>query len=63
MGKRKITWDDMYKDFKIKFPTRSKGVMGFKPHDVGVILLYFPEGKKMLFNHYTGDLYDFESKK
>lgn len=62
MGKRKTTWSDIYKDFKRTHPTRSKGVMGFKPYSFGTILLYFPNGKKMLYNHDTGKLCDFASE-
>ena len=61
MGKRKITWDDIYKDFKRTHPNRSEGVMGFRPYGFATILLYFPNGKRMLYNHDTGDLSDVET--
>ena len=51
--KKKITWDDVYKDFRQHFPKRVKNVNGFKPHDYATILIFFSDGSRATYNYDT----------
>lgn len=49
----KVTWNDVYKDFKKRYPKKSQTVLGFQPHSYATILLIFPDGLRMLYNYDT----------
>lgn len=51
MAKNKITWDDVYKDFKNRHPRLSKKVLGYFPYGYSTILLVFSDNVRMLYNH------------
>ena len=53
MRKKKLTWDNIYKDFRKSHPSLAKEVYGFEPHSFATILLFFPERKRMLYNYDT----------
>lgn len=64
MGRKKVinkkfTWADIYKDFKRVHPKLSVGALGFRPHGVGEIVVYYPDNKRMIYNHDTGRIYKF----
>lgn len=49
--KRKVTWNDVYKDFKRRFPRLRLEVGYWRPYDVGTILLYFPKGIRATYEY------------
>lgn len=49
----KVTWNDVYKDFKKRYPKKGKEVLGFQPHSYATIRLIFPDGIRMLYNYDT----------
>lgn len=56
MKKRKLTWENIYKDFRTTYPSIAKEVLGFEPHSFATILLFFRENKRMLYNYDTKEL-------
>lgn len=54
----KITWFDIYSDFKRRFPTMSKDAPDFQPHSYATIKLYFTDGRRMLYNYDTKKMTD-----
>lgn len=48
---KKITWDDVYKDFKIVYPNFSKEAIHWHPHSYSTIKIYFTDGRKMLYDY------------
>ena len=50
MGKKKTTWNDIYKEFRKLYPNRAKGSVGFQPHGYGTILIYFPDNKRVIYD-------------
>lgn len=49
--KRKVTWEDVYKDFRRRFPRLRREAVHWHPHDVGTILLYFGKGVKATYEY------------
>lgn len=47
---RKITWADIYKDFRQRLPTLSKLAVEYRPHDFMTIAVYLRDGKKVLYD-------------
>ena len=56
MKKKKLTWDNIYKDFRRTYPFIAKEVSGFEPHSFATILLFFAGKKRMLYNYDTKEL-------
>ena len=50
---KKILWEDIYKDFRSKFPNFRKEVLGFRPHDYLTIKLWVKGGRKATYNYAT----------
>ena len=49
----KLTWNDVYKDFRKLHPTLAKKVLGFEPHSYATILLIFPDRERATYNYDT----------
>jgi hypothetical protein len=49
----KITWADVYKDFRSRYPRLKKKAVHYRPHNYLTILLIFDDGKKMLYDYMT----------
>jgi hypothetical protein len=49
--RKKITWNDVYKDFKIRLPNLSKKVTYWKPRDYLSITVYFEDGSQMVYDY------------
>lgn len=49
MGK-KVTWDDIYKDFRSRHPNLKKTIMYWHPYDYAMIMLYFKDGRKGVYD-------------
>ena len=47
---KKITWDEVYKDFKSRHPNMRKEVVHWQPYDYATIVLYFADGSKGTYN-------------
>lgn len=47
---KKITWADIYKDFRQRLPTLSKQAIEYRPHDYMTIIVYLKDGSKMLYD-------------
>lgn len=50
---KKITWKNIYDDFKNRFPNLSQNVVGFMPHSYATIKLVCEGGKHMTYNYDT----------
>jgi hypothetical protein len=49
--KKKVTWQDVYDDFKSHYPTAGRASYRFEPHDYAMILVYLPDGICMKYNY------------
>lgn len=47
----KITWNDIYKDFKIRLPNLSKRATYWKPRGYLSITVYFEDGSQMAYDY------------
>ena len=47
--KEKITWLDIYKDFKVRLPNLSKGAVHYQPNGY----LSIADGSKMVYDYLT----------
>ena len=47
----KITWDDVYKDFKSRHPKLCKGVRDYRPYAYLQIIVYFTDGTQMIYDY------------
>ena len=52
----KLTWNDVYKDFRKRHPTMAKRVLGYEPHSYATILLIFPDRERMTYNYDTREM-------
>ena len=52
----KVTWEMIYKDFKVLHPRLSKKALGFKPHSFATILIMFPDRVRMTYNYDTKEM-------
>lgn len=50
---KKLTWDDVYRDFCIHFPNLKKEVLYWKPYDYATILVYVRELRWRTYNYDT----------
>lgn len=48
---KKITWKEVYKDFRSRHPQARKDVVYWHPHDYATIMLYFADGTKGTYNY------------
>lgn len=54
MGRHgKVTWDAIFKDFKLKHPGKAKKVLGFQPYSYATIVLIFPNRIRETYNYDT----------
>lgn len=51
-----VSWDDLYKTFKTKFPNISKGAIYFRPFDFMTIEIWFNDGGLATYNGCTNSL-------
>lgn len=49
----KITWAEVYKDFKSKFPRLKNEVIHYQPYNYLKIILTLKDGKKMVYDYMT----------
>jgi len=49
MSKKNI-WSEMYKSFQSLYPSLKKKAVGYCPHSRISILVYFPDGLRMVYN-------------
>lgn len=47
---RKITWSDIYKDFRQRLPTLSKFAVDYRPYDFMTIVVYLKDGTMVLYD-------------
>ncbi len=50
----KITWNDIYDEFRKKFPKRSKAAVRYAPYGYMSIMVYFSDGSKMVYDSMAG---------
>ncbi len=48
---KKITWLDIYRDFKKHFPTLSKDAVHYQANGYLSILVYFGDGSRMVYDY------------
>ena len=46
----KVTWKDIYQDFKSRYPNLSKHVIGYEPYNYATIKLWLDDGNKMIYD-------------
>ena len=49
--KKKVTWKDVYDEFKQKYPNLAKLVMHYEPYKFATIKLFLPEGVTMVYDY------------
>lgn len=49
-AKRKVSWRDIFDNFKTVYPTLSKNARDFRPHDYMSIIVYFRDGSQMIYD-------------
>lgn len=49
----KVTWKDVFEDYKKRHPRASKKCLGFDPYGFATILLLFPDRVRMTYNYDT----------
>ena len=49
----KITWADVYEDFRARFPRLKEHVIDYRPYDYLTIKLWFKGCSAMLYNYLT----------
>ena len=49
MSKKNI-WSQMYESFQSLYPSLKKKAVGYSPRDYMSILVYFPDGVRMVYN-------------
>lgn len=48
--KHKVTWKEIFDNFKAVYPNLSKGVRDFVPYNYMSIIVYLPDGTKMIYD-------------
>lgn len=48
---KKITWLDIYQDFKQRFPNLSKKAIDYHANGYMSILVYFTDGSQMIYDY------------
>ena len=59
---KKITWKDVFDDFKKTYPNMSRTVITFDPHSYATVILYFPDRVRMTYNYDTKELKMYKDK-
>lgn len=54
---KKVTWEDLYKLFKTKFPRISKNAVFFRPYDYMTIKIWFDDGRLATYDGYLNSLH------
>lgn len=49
----KVTWGDIYKDFRTTHPNLRNEVLDYRPYDYLTIILYFRDGRSMVYKYTT----------
>lgn len=49
----RMTWRDVYKEFRIFYPRLKQEVIDFKPYDYAQIKLFFKDGKRAIYDTNT----------
>lgn len=52
-SKRKVTWSDIFDDFKIRHPNLKSKAIHYQPHDYLTIVIWFSDGMKMEYDYFT----------
>lgn len=47
---KKNVWSEMYGSFQSLYPSLKKDAVGYRPHGYMSILVYFPNGLRMVYN-------------
>ena len=47
---KKVTWTDIYKDFRTRLPTLSKMAVDYRQYDFMTIAVYLKDGTKILYD-------------
>lgn len=53
----KVTWSDVYKEFRSTHPNLRNEVMDYRPYDYLTIILYFKDGRRMVYKYMTNERY------
>lgn len=48
--KKKNAWSEIYESFQAIYPHLKKEAVGYCPHSYMSILVYFPDGLRMVYN-------------
>lgn len=49
--RNKITWLDIYNDFKARLPNLAKGAVRYQPNGYLSILIFFADGSRMVYDY------------
>ena len=48
--KRKVTWKDIFENFKMVYPNLSNGAKDFKPYNYMSIVVYLEDGSRVVYD-------------
>lgn len=48
--KRKVTWKDIFNNFKVVYPRLSKDAKDYRPYNYMSIVVYLADGTKMIYD-------------
>ena len=48
--KRKVTWKDIFNNFKSVYPRLSKEAQGYRPYNYMSIVVYLADGTKVVYD-------------
>lgn len=47
----KVTWKNVFDEFKQRHPNLAKMVVEYRPHSYGMIVILFEDGKSMVYDY------------
>jgi hypothetical protein len=56
LGKRKITWGEIYKEFRRTFPTHAKKAVHYEPDGFLKIVIFMDDGTKITYDYFYKQL-------
>lgn len=56
MRQKKITWADIYKEFRKKFPNHAKKAIHYESNDFMKIVIFMSDGTKMTYDYLNKQL-------
>lgn len=56
LRQKKITWANIYKEFRKRFPNLAKKAIHYEPNDFMKIVIFMSDGTKMTYDYLNNQL-------